>query len=121
MEKSSMSDEQPMMVRALSPQELAKNAKISEDFYTVFSNLVRISASATEFRIFFGETYPTASGETKVVENFCVVVTPAHAKAAASILVRAIEQVEAMFGTIATPRPLREPKPPETPHEPTGA
>ncbi len=96
-----MAEEQKLIVSGpLSPDEVKARTKISEDFYTVFSNQVRIAASATEFRLFFGESYPTATGEIKIIENFSVILTPIQAKATLGILAETVQRMEALIGTI---------------------
>jgi hypothetical protein len=106
----------------LSPDEMSARTQISEDFHTVFSNRVRVAASATDFRLFFGETYPTATGEIKVIENFSVVVTPMQAKALSGILTEIIQKLEAQQGPIPVISETQTVAPPaETPQPATSA
>jgi hypothetical protein len=91
----------------LTLDDVKAKTKISEDFYSIFSNQIRIAASQTEFRVFFGENYPTASGEIEVVENLSVVLTPAQAKNLALNLSAILEKYEEMAGII--PLPLTSP------------
>ncbi len=103
-----MADKQSTLVSAiLSPDEMRAKTKISEDFYSVFCNHVRIAASATEFRLFFGENYPTATGEIKVIENFSVILTPVQAKAMLQGLAETVQKMEAFFGAIPNPDSLQ--------------
>ena len=84
----------------LTPEEVQARTKIADDFYTVFSNQVRISASGTEFRIFFGENYPDIKGEILVTEKMSIVMTPAQAKNLADKLSQVVKSIESMFGKI---------------------
>jgi hypothetical protein len=90
----------------LTQDELKARTKISEDFYSIFSNQVRIAASPAEFRLFFGENYPAASGEIEVVEILSVVLTPAQAKNLSVNLSTIIEKYEEMSGQIPVPPTL---------------
>jgi hypothetical protein len=112
--------------RPLTPDEVKARTKISEDFYSVFSNQVRIAASPTEFRLFFGETYPTATGEIHIIENLSVVLTPMQAKSLAGVLAVIIQRFEAQNGPILmtpkpqlaeTPQPAAETPQPAYPHK----
>jgi hypothetical protein len=89
-----------LTTRQLTEDEIKAITKISDDFFTVFSNQVRVAASATEFRLFFGENYPTATGEIKIIENLSVVLTPIQAKLLASNLFGVIQKLEAADGQI---------------------
>jgi hypothetical protein len=97
----------------LSPDEVRARTKISEGFFSVFSNHVRIGASATEIRIFFGETYPTATGEVKVTENFSVVLTPVLAKSMIALLANTIQRAEALYGTIPVTQAVKKEETPQ--------
>jgi hypothetical protein len=107
----------------LSPEQVRARTKISEDFYTVFSNQVRVAASATELRLFFGEIYPTATGEIKATENFSVVLTLIQAKSTLALLSDTIQRIEAMYGVIPVVQPLGKAElphgeaPPDTEHK----
>lgn len=109
-----MADQQPILTsRSLSPEEVRKRTKIAEDFYSVFSNHVRVAASVTEFRLFFGENYPTATGEIEVIENFSIVLTPAQAKSMSSLLAETIQKIEALYGAIRDIRSLQKTETPQ--------
>jgi hypothetical protein len=81
-------------------EELKKIIRISEDFYTVFSNHVRLAMSEDDFRLFFGEIYPTATNELVVTEHLCIALSPQRAKAVLSALTQTIAGYEKLFGTI---------------------
>jgi hypothetical protein len=93
--------------RPLTPEEVRAITKTSEKFQTFFSNQVRVAASSTEFRLFFGETYPNASGEVQVIDLLSVVLTPTQAKHLAGLLVSVVQKVEAQFGLIPTIQQLQ--------------
>jgi Protein of unknown function (DUF3467) len=98
-----MPHEQPAFVTpSLTPEQVKAATEISEDFYTVFSNHVRVSATATEFRLFFGENFQTATNEVKIIEKFSVVLTPVQAKALLRVLGEIVQKIEAATGTIPT-------------------
>ena len=114
-----MADKNPTIVSAtLSPEEVRAQTKISEDFYSVFSNHVRIAASATEFRLFFGENYPISTGEVKVIENFSVILTPVQAKSMLGVLAETIQKIETFFGVIPNPDSLQIKENPSQPAAP---
>lgn len=92
----------------LSPNELVARTKLSDNFYSVFSNHVRVAASPTEFRLFFGESYPTATGEIVVTENLSVVLTPIQAKLTLGVLSETIQKVESLHGVIPTIQPSQQ-------------
>ena len=99
-----MADERPVTVTpAISRDDIKKLSKISEDFYTVYVNHSRIAASQNEMRIFFGENYPTATGELIVTENLSVVMTPQNIKAMATLLQQIVTTYEESFGEIPAP------------------
>lgn len=83
-----------------SAEEVKEKTEISQDFYTVFSNHTRIAVSPTEVRLFFGENYPTAKGEIRFIEDFCVVITPAQAKLLAQLMAESVQKMETVFGPI---------------------
>ena len=95
-------DSKPQMTASMpiTAAEVKARTKISENFYTVFSNQIRIAASPTEFRLFIGENYASAAGEVKVVENLSIVVTPTQAKALAANLAAIVQKIEAVCGPI---------------------
>jgi len=114
-----MNDEkQTQLISAMTAEEVRKNTKISEDFYTVFSNHVRVTASRIDFRLFFGESYPTATNEVRIIEQFNVALTPVQAKALLKLLEQVIQNVEAAGGTIPTIESLQWPQAPQTPELP---
>ena len=84
----------------ISPKELRKLTKISEDFYSVYCNHVRIAMSESDFRFFIGEAYPTSIGEINLTENHCVVMAPGQAKATLELLTNLIAAYENKFGSI---------------------
>ena len=98
----------------LTSDEAKAKTKISQDFFSVFSNQVRVAAAFTEFRIFFGENFPTATGEVLVIENLSVVLSPPMAKHLAEILTAVIQKVEALSGPI----PVLQSPPSVAPAEP---
>ena len=96
-----MAEEQkPTTTPGLTPEQTAELTELSDDFFTFFSNHMRIMASPTEFRLFIGESFPTAKGSLKVTEHFCVVITPAQAKFVAVLLTNILRQLEARFGPV---------------------
>jgi hypothetical protein len=99
-------DEKPALTtsRQLTQDELKERTKISADFCSIFSNQIRIAASPTEFRLFFGENYPTASGQIEVIENLSVVLTPAQAKSLALNLSTIMQKYEELSGPIPIPQ-----------------
>ena len=89
-----------LIPRVYSQEELAKHSEASGDFFTHYSNRIRIAASEVEFRFFIGEVYPTAKGTPRVVEDFCVVVPPQVALAVSTLLASTIEKYEKQWGPI---------------------
>jgi hypothetical protein len=96
-----------IVLKPLNAGEIKAQTKISKDFYSIFSNHVRIAASLTEFRIFFGENYPTAIGGIEVIEHLSVVLTTEQAKNLLSNLSVVIQKQEEFN------RPQTLPKGPE--------
>lgn len=90
----------------ISQEDLAKCVKISPDFYTEFANHVRIAVSETDVRLFFGDGFPTSTGEISITENFSVALAPQHAKAVLINLTRIVEGYEKLFGEIKSPTPI---------------
>lgn len=84
----------------LSPEEVSKRVKISEDFYTVYSNYSRVAMSEDECRFFFGEMYPTVTNELVITENFCIAMSPQRAKALLAALSQTIDGYEKLFSQI---------------------
>lgn len=84
----------------MSAEEVRQHTTIAEDFYTVFSNQVRVAAAPTEFRLFFGENYPAPTGELRIVERLSVVITPVQAKLLGKLLTQTVQKIDEMFGTI---------------------
>jgi hypothetical protein len=74
-----MSDEL-IKTQSLTPEQIRELVTFAPDFSTSYSNYVRVASSAMDFRIFFGQSYPTAKAEMIVVENFCVVLHPEQAR-----------------------------------------
>ena len=96
-----MSDEKPLLFSPpLSTEEIRKRTKISEEFFTVFSNHVRVAVSQPDIRIFVGENYPTADGEIAITELLCVAMTPQQAKATLNLLTETLSAYERSFGEI---------------------
>lgn len=89
-----------MEIAALSAEEVKVQTKISEDFYSMFSNQIRVAASPTEFRLFFGENFPTAAGKIVIVEQFSIIITPVQAKNLAKLLSETVKALEEKFGVI---------------------
>ncbi|MGO8791430.1 MAG: DUF3467 domain-containing protein [Terriglobia bacterium] len=100
-----------LTTQALTPDQVKEITEISEDFFTVFSNQVRVAASPVEFRLFFGENYPTASGKMRIIEHLSVILTPMQAKLLASNLVGVIQRIESDHGPIPVPQES-QPAPP---------
>ncbi len=86
--------------RVFTQEELSKITEISEDFFTHYSNRIRIAASQLEFRLFVGEVYLTAKNEPKAVENFCIVIPPGVALAVSTLLASTIANYEKQWGPI---------------------
>lgn len=84
----------------MSPDEVRKQTKISDDFYTVYSNHARITFSQTDFRVFVGEIYLTSTSKTEIVENFCIAMSPQQAKAVLEVLQGTVAAYEKTFGAI---------------------
>ena len=87
----------------ISPEEVNKIIKISDDFYTIFSNHVRVAMAEDDFRFFFGEIYPTATNEIQIIEHLCVVMSPQKAKAVVSVLIQTMNAYEKLYGPIKPP------------------
>lgn len=106
-----MPDKQPIPTVAIKPltaEQVKSKTVISEDFYTVFSNHVRVTASLTEFRLFFGESFPAANDEMQIIEQFCVALTPVQAKMLFATLSEIIQKLELILGTIPTAEALQQ-------------
>jgi Protein of unknown function (DUF3467) len=102
-----MSDEpQLVFTPPLSIEETRKRTKTAEKFFTVFCNHVRVALSQTEFRVFIGETYPTAAGELLVTEMLSIVMTPLQAKTTRDLLASMVSAHERQFGEITPPMPV---------------
>jgi uncharacterized protein DUF3467 len=116
-----MTDNQPFVAKPmLTGDEVRKLTEVSEDFYSVFSNHARVAASPTEFRLFFGESYPTATNELRIKELLSIVVTPFQAKAVLGLLSEMIEKFEQSNGTIpvfGVPEPVKSPERGQTKNE----
>lgn len=95
-----MSEEKAVLSPALGEEDIRKRTKIAEDFYTIFSNHLRIAVNALEFRLFVGENYPKPTGELEIMETLSVVVTPAQARAIFDLLAGSIASYERLFGPI---------------------
>ena len=96
-----MSDEQPLLLTSpMSPDEVRKHTKTADDFFTVYSNHVRIAMSQVDFRLFVGENYPTATGELTIIENLSIVMSPQQAKATLEALAGTVATYEKNFGLI---------------------
>ena len=96
-----MSDAQPLLFSPpLSLEETRRRTKISEEFFTVFSNHVRVAVSQADIRMFIGENYPTAEGEIVINELLCVAMTPQQAKATLNLLAGTLSAYEKTFGEI---------------------
>lgn len=89
-------------ITQLTQEQILNATKIAEDFYTVFSNNIRLAVAPTEVRIVFGENTIDARGITSITELFSVVLTPTQAKFLAEQLTFAIGTLEAQFGPIHT-------------------
>ena len=101
MENVPMNDEKPLLLTpAMSPDEVRKHTKISEDFYTVYCNHIRVAMSQIDFRLFVGENYPTATGELTIIENLGIVMSPQQAKATLELLAGLVAAYEKNFGPI---------------------
>ena len=113
-----MSDDQKVLIgRVFTQEELSKLTEVSEDFFTHYSNRIRIAASQLEFRFFVGDVYPTVTGEPKVVENFCIVIPPEVALAVSTLLASTIAKYEKQWGPIKklaeAPLPAQADQPPK--------
>jgi len=110
-------DHKPPRAGTFSQEELAKRTEVSEDFFTHYSNRIRIAASQLEFRFFIGEVYPMVKGEPKVVEDFCIVIPPELAREVSKLLSSTIETYEKQWGPIRKaeegPSTLRIDQPPK--------
>lgn len=96
-----MSDEEKTLVTPpLSGEQIQRQTRMSDDFYTVFSNAFRISVSGTEFRFYIGEHYTTPTGKLEIVEHFNIAVAPAQARAILDVLTQALAAYEKTFGPI---------------------
>ena len=99
-----MSEDQPLLFSPpLTLEETRKRTKISDEFFTVFSNHTRVAVSQTDLRMFFGETYPTAVGDTVITEVIGIVMTPQQAKAVLNLLAGTLAAYEKTFGEIKPP------------------
>jgi hypothetical protein len=115
-----MSDEEKMLLTpALSEEQVRQQTKMSDDFYTVFSNSCRITVSATDFRFFIGENYPRPTGGLEIVEHFSIVVSPAQARAILNILAGSVALYEKAFGPIRTDFQPSAQLPPPSPEQPS--
>lgn len=102
-----MSDSNTATINPLiSQQDISKHIKISEEFYTAYANHIRIAMSETDIRFFFGDSFPTATFELRIVENFSVAMSPQHAKLVHQTLTQIIEGYEKLFGPIKPPTPV---------------
>jgi hypothetical protein len=116
-----MANEQPLLLTPpLSPDEVRKQTKISDDFYTIYSNHARITFSQFDFRVFIGEIYATAIGGTEIIENLCIAMSPQHAKAIVKILQNMLTSYENNFGPLPSPAtfPQQAPAPASEAAEP---
>lgn len=96
-----MSDKQPLLLTSpMPPDEVRKHTKISDDFFTVYTNHVRIAMSQVDFRLFIGENYPTATGEPTITENLSIAMSPQQAKATLEVLAETVAVYEKNFGLI---------------------
>lgn len=93
-------DEKVSSARVFTQEELSKLTEVSEDFFTHYSNRIRIAASQHEFRFFVGDVYPTVTGAPKVVEDFCIVIPPEVAIAVSTLLASTIANYEKQWGPI---------------------
>jgi hypothetical protein len=100
-EKSSSEVQQPKLTGPLSPEEIANVTVLADDFWSTYSNHVRMAASSTEFRMFVGEHYPDPKGDLRVVEKFSIAFSPIQAKAILGILSETIQKYEHVFGKIS--------------------
>jgi len=109
-----MSDEQNIRWSSpLSEQEVRKQTRLAEDFFTVYCNHIRITMSTVDFRLFVGETYPDAGGKLNIVENLSVAMTPEQAKATLDVLSGLVDNYEKSFGPIKR-LPKAPPQPPKS-------
>jgi hypothetical protein len=102
----------------MSTEDIRKQTRISDDFYTVYSNHVRVTFSQIDFRVFVGEVYVTATGKTEIVENLCVAMPPQLAKAVLGLLQGSVAAHEKNFGVVPPPKIISEQIPPAQPAEP---
>ena len=96
-----MSDEEKTLITPpLAGEQVQQQTRMADDFYTVFSNTLRISVSATEFRFYIGEHYQTPTGKLDIVEHLNIVFAPAQARAILDVLTQALTAYEKNFGPI---------------------
>ncbi|SRR6266480_2374067 len=95
----------------------------------VYTNHIRMAISFTDFRIFFGEAFPTLVSESglqekpisaKAVDRVCVIISPDLVQSLLDALTKGLKTYEAQFGPLRKVPPSSQPKQqkPPTPDQP---
>jgi len=80
-----------------------ENYQKSPDFFTTYSNSVRMTVGLWDFKFAFGEVENADANEIRVNEKLGVIMSPQHAKMFLQVFERNVKRYEEQFGEIKLP------------------